>query len=84
MKTQVIEDGLIAVGVTVSIADIQNLLSVILLIFNIVWILVKFGIRAYNHIKNKEYSEIENDVKETKDELETLSQKGVSGSMKDK
>ena len=78
----IFEDVLIGLGLTVSIADIQNFLSVILLIFNIVWIIVKFGVKIYNRIKNKDYDGIENDVKETKEELEKLQHK--TDSMKEK
>ena len=55
--------------------DIQQLLSIILLIFNVLWLLTKFGIKVYEHIQNKQYKEIVEDIKETKDELEDLSQK---------
>ena len=78
----IFEDVLIGLGLTVSISDLQNFLSVILLIFNIMWILIKFGVRVYNHIKNKDYAYIEKDVKETKEELEKL--KNKSQSMKEK
>ena len=78
----IFEDVLIGLGLTVSISDLQNFLSVILLIFNIMWILIKFGVRVYNHIKNKDYASIEKDVKETKEELEKL--KNKSQSMKEK
>lgn len=68
----VIEDVLIACGVTISLLDIQQILSIILLVFNVVWILVKFGLRVYEHIKNKNVQAIANDIKDAKDELETL------------
>ena len=73
MKPQtIIENVLIACGISVSLIDVQQVLSIILLIFNVCWILWKFGYRAYTHFKNKQYKEIGNDIKETKDEIETL------------
>ena len=76
MKIQsIIEDVLIGSGIVISLVDIQQILSIILLIFNVAWLLVKFGIKIYEHIKNKQYKEIADDIKETKDELEDLSNK---------
>ena len=76
MKIQsIIEDVLIGSGIAISLVDIQQLLSIILLIFNVLWLLTKFGIKVYEHIKNKQYKEIAEDIKETKDELEDLSHK---------
>ena len=76
MKVQtIIEDSLIACGITVSLVDIHQVLSIILLVFNVLWILWKFGYRVYTHIKEKKYVEIGDDIKDTKDELEKLSGK---------
>ena len=73
MKPQsLIEDVLIACGISVSLMDIQQILSIILLVFNVLWILWKFGVRVYNHVKNKQYQEIGNDIEDAKNELETL------------
>ena len=71
--TSIIEDVLIGVGIAVSISDIQQVLSIILLVFNVCWILFKFGYKIYERIKNKQIKEIGDDIKETHDELETLS-----------
>lgn len=74
MKIQsIIEDVMIATGITVSLVDIQQILSIILLVFNVVWIIVKCGIKIYEKIKKKDYKGIANDIKETTDELQTLS-----------
>ena len=71
MKIQnMIEDVLIASGIAVSLADIQQVLSIILLVFNVAWILVKFGIKIYQHIKERNVQAIADDIKETHDELE--------------
>ncbi len=76
MKIQsIIEDVLITSGIAVSMVDIHQILSIILLVFNVLWLLAKFGIKVYEHIKNKQYKEIAEDIKETKDGLEDLSHK---------
>ena len=74
MKTQnIIEDVLIATGLTISLVDIQQILSIILLVFNVVWILVKCGVRIYEHIKNKNVHAVVDELEQTKNELEELS-----------
>lgn len=80
MKPQtIIEDVLITCGITVSLIDVQQILSIILLVFNVGWILWKFGYRVYTHFKKKQYAEIGNDIKETKEEIETLIDKDSTG-----
>lgn len=74
MKTQnIIEDVLIGTGITISLLDIQQILSIILLVFNVLWILVKFGVKIYEHIKNKNVDGVVQTIEETKNELEQLS-----------
>lgn len=80
MKTQsLIEDVLIGVGITVSLIDIQQVLSIILLVFNVLWILWKFGYKVYTHIKQKDYAQIGDDIEDVKDELEHLTNKDSKG-----
>lgn len=76
MKIQsIIEDVLIGAGITVSLIDIQQILSIILLVFNVLWILWKFGYKIYLSIKNKQPEEIGNAIEDAKDELENLTGK---------
>lgn len=76
MKIQsIIEDVLIGGGIAVSLVDIQQVLSIILLCFNVAWLLVKFGIKVYEHIKNKQFKEVADDIKETADEFEKFTNK---------
>ena len=73
MKVQsIIEDVIIGCGITVSLLDIQQTLSIILLVFNVLWILWKFGYKIYTHFRNKEFDKIESDIKDAKDEIEDL------------
>lgn len=71
--TNVIEDVLIASGIAISLADIQQVLSIIILVLDVVWILSKLGIKIYQRVKNKDYESIADDIKDSKDELEDLS-----------
>ena len=69
----IIEDVSIGTGITISLLDIQQILSIILLVFNVLWILVKFGVKIYEHIKNKNVDGVVQTIEETKNELEQLS-----------
>ena len=71
----IIEDVLIGGGIAVSLVDIQQVLSIILLVFNVIWLLVKCGIKVYEHIKSKQYKEVADDIKETIDGLEQFTDK---------
>lgn len=68
----VIEDVMIATGVSVSLVDIQQILSVVLLIFNVIWICIKAGVKIYHHIKDKRYDQIDDTVKDAIDNIEKI------------
>ena len=68
----VIEDVMIATGVSVSLVDIQQILSVVLLIFNVIWICIKSGVKIYHHIKDKRYDQIDDTVKDAIDNIEKI------------
>ena len=72
--TSVIDYVLIATGLTISLADIHQILSIILLVFNVCWIIWKVGYRIYMNIKNKKLENIEDDLKTGIDELKELDQ----------
>lgn len=75
----VIEDVLIASGITISLIDIQTILGIIILSVQVGLILFKGGKRIYDAIKNKNSKEIETAIEETKDQLESLSDKTKDG-----
>lgn len=50
--TEVIEDSAILGGVIVSLQDIQSILSISLLLFNILWLVGKFTIKFFRYIKD--------------------------------
>jgi len=62
-KTDAVEDMIILSGIGVSLVDIQTIMSIVLLTFNIIWLLVKLGIKFYRYLK---------DGKLTKEEIDDL------------
>ena len=78
----VIENCLIGLGITVSLVDIQSVLSIILLVVDVIWIMWKVGFQIYKHVKSGQYEEIENDIKIAHDELDKLTNKEDSNGKK--
>lgn len=55
MKTKtadIIEDAIITSGIGVSLVDIQSILSIVLLCFNILWLVAKLIIKVVKYYKN--------------------------------
>lgn len=75
----IIEDVLIASGITISLIDIQTILGIIILSVQVCLILFKGGKRIYDAIKNKNSKEIETALEDTKEQLESLSDKTKDG-----
>lgn len=55
-----------------AVANIQEILSVVILILSILNILWNMGYRIYTHIKNKRYEKISQEIETAKDELSGL------------
>ena len=68
----VIEDVLIGMGITVSLIDIQQILSIVLIVLNVCMILVKVGLKIYEHVKTRKYDQIDDDLKEGIDGIEKI------------
>ena len=71
----IIEDVLIGCGIAVSLVDIQQVLSIVLLVLNVGWLLVKLVLKVREHIIKKQYDQLDDDIKETIDGLEQLQDK---------
>lgn len=67
-----IDSVLIVLGVGVGLDTIESLLGIIILVIQILWILSKFAIRIYHNIKNKNYDDVDDALKDSIDELDTL------------
>lgn len=68
----VIEDVLIGMGITVSLIDIQQILSIVLIVLNVCMILVKVGLKIHEHVKTKKYDQIDDDLKEGIEGIEKI------------
>lgn len=73
------ENVSIVFGVTIGIAQIESILGIIILVFQIVLIIYKFVRTIINRIKNKDYDGIEEDIKDTTEQLKELSDKDKDG-----
>lgn len=60
---------------TYALANIQDVLSIIILILSIGNILYNLGYRIYNRIKSKEFDKIDDDIDNSIDELNDLKKK---------
>ena len=54
------------------IANIKEILGIIVLVLSILNILINAGIRVYHKIKNKKYDEIPNDISDTINQINDL------------
>ena len=68
----VLEDVLIIGGVTISLPQIETILGIVILSFQILLILWKKGKRIYKAIKNKKPEEVTDALNDAKGELEHL------------
>ena len=73
--TNILEDVSIVFGVTIGLSQIQTILGIIVLTFQVILIIFKCGVKIYNHIKKKDVDGIQSDIEETIDALENLSDK---------
>lgn len=55
-----------------AIANIKEILGVVILVLSILNILFNAGMRIYNHIKNKRYEEISKEIEKTKEDLNNI------------
>ena len=69
------EDVSIVFGVTIGIAQIETILGIILLSFQICLILFKLVFKVINRIKNNEYMKIEEDIEKAQEDIKNLSDK---------
>ena len=77
--TNILEDVSIVFGVTIGLSQIQTILGIIVLAFQCILIIYKCCVRIYNHAKKKDLDGIEQDLEETIDALENLSDKDKNG-----
>lgn len=72
---EIVEDVTIASGIGLSLMDIQRILSIVLLAFNIIWIITKIIIKLIKYYRNdgkidkEEAEDILNDISTLNDEI---------------
>lgn len=57
------------------LANVKEVLGIIILVLSIANILFNMSIRIYNHIKNKKYKEVSNDLQDAIDAIKDLEDK---------
>lgn len=73
--SEVVEGLAITSGIGVSLVDIQNILSIILLTFNVLWLIFKVILKIVRYYKNdgkldaEEISDIESDISDINDKV---------------
>lgn len=73
--TDIVEDIAIASGISLSLLDIQRILSIVLLVFNIIWIITKILIKVIKYYRNDgkidkaEAEDILNDISSLDNEI---------------
>ena len=74
MKTwySVAELSLNTISIMVASIDIENVLSIILLVLSVCSILYRLGYNIYKLIKNKKYDKIDDEIDKAKDDIEKL------------
>ena len=75
MKKDNISSGVSIFTASFALVNIEQILSIIILILSILNILINMGIKIYIRIKNKQIEKIPNDIKEASDEIEKLKEK---------
>ena len=68
-----LENALVLVGSYIGLSQIESILGIVILSFQVVLVLYKMGYKLYEKIKNKKFDEVDDVIKEGVDELEDLS-----------
>lgn len=66
------EDALIILGASIGISNLDTILGIIVLSFQIILILWKFGYKVYNLVNKKKYDKIDDAIKEVIEEVDEL------------
>ena len=56
----------------VGLQQIESIIGIISVSLSVLWILFKFAFKMYYALKNKDYSNLGNDINKTKEELEKI------------
>ena len=68
-----VDGGLILFGLTISLQDVQSILSIIIIVIDILWIVLKFVIKFFQFTKDglddDELNELNQDIEKIKDRI---------------
>lgn len=70
--SKVVDTVLIAIGLTISISDIESILGITILVVQLIWILSKAIVRIYHAIKEKNGKEVTDSLKDLSEDLTDL------------
>lgn len=56
----------------IGLQQIESIIGIISVSLSVLWILFKFALKVYQAIKNKDYSNLENDINKTKEDLDKI------------
>mgnify|MGYP007092463484 FL=1 len=56
----------------VGLQQIESIIGIISVSLSVLWILFKFAFKVYQAFKNKDYSNLENDINKTKEDLDEI------------
>lgn len=66
------ENALVCVGLTIGIANIKDILGIVLILLQVAIILYKAGVSIYKKVKARKYEDILADLDKAQKELEEL------------
>lgn len=73
MKSNEISSSVLgALGITLSVQDLTQIVNLVLLILSVVNILWVLCSKVYTHVKKKEYEKITEDINEAQEDLKKL------------
>ena len=75
MKKDRVSAGVSIFTGSFALVNIEQILSIIILVISLANILINVILKIYNHIKNKQYDEIPNDINEASEQIENLQKK---------
>ena len=67
-----IDTFLTTIGLTYGLAQIHEILGIVILVLNICWMMSRLAYNIYVKVKNKDFKGIEEDVNKTLDDLSSI------------
>lgn len=67
-----IDTFLTTIGLTYGLAQIHEILGIVILVLNICWMIGRLAYNVYIKVKNKDFKGIEEDVNKTLDDLTSI------------